>query len=340
VILGIVVNPKTGEPFLVQDATASAFRVHRPRVPRRLARAADIATLATNPYIDAPARDATWHMGVQREGSGDLDYEDRSYMATGFPRVHMGRVEHPGTGTGTCAYTAACLAAHLRNEGKAHDFDTDTPTTRKYGLGDGVSSEPSSRSEEAEAWWNRSLALGLTKRITRRFAMVDVYEFDSAFDHNLIACSFELPKEEARERRQPEQEAGDARRAQQRRHRGPTPAGDVFGIAAAKFVDSNRAALLGMNLTNCALEFVAVALALAERAGGTREDLRAMALRADVAFQRAHDLQEAGYAEARAALTTVSSMEPNASTGEVAEAIEEGAELRQVLGWDRLEDLP
>lgn len=69
-----------------------------------------------------------------------------SSSVTGLPRVHTpsGVSEH-GIGLGTVLYTALCTAAHQRHEGVL-EFSADVD-------GDGISSKPGTRSDEADDWW-------------------------------------------------------------------------------------------------------------------------------------------------------------------------------------------
>jgi hypothetical protein len=69
-----------------------------------------------------------------------------SSLATGLPRVHTpSGVVTSGIGLGTVLYTALCTASHLRYE-NVLEFEADVD-------GDGISSQPGTRSREAEAWW-------------------------------------------------------------------------------------------------------------------------------------------------------------------------------------------
>lgn len=134
-VLGIVINPRLNEPVLVTtDGENVAIR---------------------------SLKEATL---LQRHGSGYYDTSGYGKSkeietATGLPRSHTpSGVTPEGRGYGTALYTALCLGAYLVDEGHA-DIKMDTK-------GWGISSESEGRSAKADKWWDAAYDRGLTERET------------------------------------------------------------------------------------------------------------------------------------------------------------------------------
>lgn len=104
----------------------------------------------------------------QRVGGGYLDTEASSKyvssaVATGLPRAHTpDGVTGKGGGLGTLLYTGLCARAHLG----AIDA-LDLPKWMAGYGGDGISSETSTRTAQADAWWLRARErFGLAEVVT------------------------------------------------------------------------------------------------------------------------------------------------------------------------------
>lgn len=139
-IVGVVVNPKLKKPVLVTyDGEINLWSMDR---------------------------------GGTRIGVGYYEgYDDPAAHATGLPRVHTpSGVTIKGKGYGTTLYTGLCVGAHLNHEGDLSlDSDVD---------GDGISSDPNSRSPSASKWWSMAVRLRLAQDVDDEFTQEDI-EFDS-----------------------------------------------------------------------------------------------------------------------------------------------------------------
>jgi hypothetical protein len=152
----IVINPRSGEPFLCNvDSTPSAdFQIRR--------------------------------FSGENEGIGDFDNdpENKSHIpaeVSGYPRVHIYGVTTKGVGNGTALYVAgACIAAISRFRDDAGSSDKDWPVMTGIQSGSpmpGVSSG-SPRSAEANEWWIRATGLGLATAQT----------FDARVEEDVNRC--------------------------------------------------------------------------------------------------------------------------------------------------------
>ena len=139
--VGITINPKTGVPaFVFQRDESNAPTI--------------IFT------VDDSAK------GMVYQGSGYFDDGEyrKATELTGYPRVHTPNgVFEKGMGYGTCLYTGlACTAyQNSQNSGAARWF-RGTP-----GAGEeGISSEETSRSAEADKWWGSAVEHGLATQVS------------------------------------------------------------------------------------------------------------------------------------------------------------------------------
>lgn len=143
---GIVVNPKTGEPFFCT--------VEEPDDPNKKTEYFSIR-----------------RMNGSREGGGyfELDNESGYYAsarATNFPSVHTPEgVKTKGSGNGTCLYVcgaAVVAVVQWRDANRMHGLTgwrvvTGVPfSRRKVGI-----SSTEDRSSAASAWWSKAVELGL-----------------------------------------------------------------------------------------------------------------------------------------------------------------------------------
>lgn len=144
---GIVVNPRTGEPFLCcSDSIGRSlgFQIRR--------------------------------FDGSREGSGSFEEFDDAVcfipaLRSNHPRVHVaGGVVRKGSGNGTCLYVCSAVAAYVSSESGTMDIQYEP---------DGARLDPSAvcsahyvhspdgdcdRSSSASEWWNRAVKNGLAKR--------------------------------------------------------------------------------------------------------------------------------------------------------------------------------
>src|SRR3972149_1359631 len=128
-VLGLVVNPKTRQLALaVTDGEYVGIRDLREENP-------------------------LWSLGRGY-------YETRSdedSKHTGLPRSHTPQgVAIKGMGWGTCLYTALCLGAY--------QVEKDLVKIQMETTGEGICSQESDRSREADHWWDRAVSLDLAER--------------------------------------------------------------------------------------------------------------------------------------------------------------------------------
>ncbi len=136
--LGLIINPKTKEPVLATtDGEYVSIRsLRQESLLRKL---------------------GTGYHSTSREPSAD---------ATDYPRVHTPEgVKVRGMGYGTALYSALCDGAHLR-----YREHVEISMKKK---GDGISSDTSDRSTEADHWWSAALKQGLTEEHREESEEVD-----------------------------------------------------------------------------------------------------------------------------------------------------------------------
>lgn len=178
---------------------------------------AKLALVVWDGDSDIQLRDLTsW----EELGAGYFGHDDEASQITGLPRSHTpDGVKQKGMGYGTSLYTGLVMAAKAQNDGQLRI------STGGYD-GEGISSLEGNRSTEAERWWTGAKSKGLAKlledeteeerdisdevssrelndcvsglpgRITHVSRVqvellitrsADVYTYDSATDHNLVA---------------------------------------------------------------------------------------------------------------------------------------------------------
>jgi hypothetical protein len=316
-IFGLVVNPKDAKPLLVVD-DASYVQIHR-------------LTVGGQQYEGQGCYDGE---GSCYDGYGAIA------RATGYPRVHTtDGVVHRGSGMGLCLYTGLCLVAHLRSEGvtrfRTGDVEGDgissgeprrEPAEKwwRAATASGLASSGTWETEGEEEFSDRDISdyfdeesvaehLGATSisRIRAYASGVEtgsqeaegnIYTFDSAFEHNLVAVSFKANTAEK------------------------------FTLEFVQRVATNDvdlAALLALDISETQQPVFDAVAHLVRQEGATAEQLRGFALR-----QQARNPNQLR-------LPLVKEFLKNGFDGaDLQAALAEGQELRATLGWDQLADLP
>lgn len=276
----------------------------------------------------------------QELGSGYFGHDDEASQITGFPRSHTpGGVKQKGMGYGTSLYTGLTMAAKAQNDGRLR--------IRTGGYeGEGISSLEGNRTPEAERWWTRAKHKGLARlledeteeerdiasEVTARelnecvsglpgkvthvstvevdlviTRSADIYTYDSATDHNLVALQvpFGVPNLEARSL----EEAW--------LHVDAEAEGSVASVLAADIREINPAAIR-LLLESC-------------RAAGASED----------ELDELHFRWQFGL-DPKVPFTQMRlPFKPNgAEEAQAREVLEKTAYLRSETGWAELADLP
>lgn len=149
---GIVVNPRTGEPFICCSGEIGQS-VHRSRFEIR-------------------------RMDGSREGAGMFEeYNDgpcfEAARLSGFPRVHVPEgVVRRGKGNGTALYVASTVAVYA-SANSQNDFELkwnpddeqlDPSAVCSSPLTRDANGDPCDRSKEASKWWDRAVRQHLAER--------------------------------------------------------------------------------------------------------------------------------------------------------------------------------
>jgi hypothetical protein len=223
---------------------------------------------------------------------------------SGYPRIHaipgVRRKFRKEKGWGVCLYTAAAIAAKM---GASNAIKLDIAVGNKPG----VSSIIGTRSKEADAWWQKAHARGMTQ--VRRFCVgtpktcgdVDLYTYASADKLGLIVSTGEAPPSNSHFSLATDSALA---KANSNIRLAPLLAADV---GCLKHAQSKK-------MGNASMERI---LKLLELGGGSSTD-------AEMLIERF----EAG--------ADASTARKNPSSPKLRESIEQSADIRKRLGWDRL----
>lgn len=178
-IVGITINPKLKEPVIVTATLDTYVRVRAFRMrtaPNDLWRKTD--------ELGLPAT------GFTIEGQGYLDEDDPVGSSVNLFRVHTpAGVETEGQGFGTTLYCGASVTAYVIGE-----HQLEFPRRRFYKDGAGVMSQEGDRSEAAEVWWSRAVALDLAKDVAEEWTEEGIsVDADASDLENCVDVTDEYP---------------------------------------------------------------------------------------------------------------------------------------------------